>query len=134
MACDAEDCGFQILNDDEIVTFVQEETNHVDDETDDDEDNNDNSKRPSNADAFSALDSYGVVRTTISAEHPTELMLLNRIILFSEKMKVYNGTAKNKLLFSSIKNVLQQAEVVVDFSPAHPRPVEIPMSALQSNY
>ncbi|GFV59164.1 uncharacterized protein TNCV_2339051 [Trichonephila clavipes] len=59
MACDAEDCGFQVLNDDEIVTFVQEESDLVDDQTDEDEDNSNNSessKGPSNADAFSALE------------------------------------------------------------------------------
>ncbi|GFV70735.1 uncharacterized protein TNCV_2022991 [Trichonephila clavipes] len=57
-ACDAEDCGFQMLNDDEIVTSVQEESDHVDDKTDEDEDNNNNAsnKGPSNADAFSVLD------------------------------------------------------------------------------
>ncbi|GFT17101.1 uncharacterized protein TNCV_4738291 [Trichonephila clavipes] len=38
MACDAEDCEFQMLNDDEIVTFVQEESDPVDDETDEDVD------------------------------------------------------------------------------------------------
>ncbi|GFV91741.1 hypothetical protein TNCV_4763061 [Trichonephila clavipes] len=42
MACDAEDSGFQLLNDDEIVTSVQEESNPVDDETDNHEDNNNN--------------------------------------------------------------------------------------------
>ncbi|GFU43069.1 hypothetical protein TNCV_3141791 [Trichonephila clavipes] len=54
MAGDAEDCGFQMLNDDEIVTSVQEESDPVDDETDEDEDSNINefSKCPSNADAF----------------------------------------------------------------------------------
>ncbi|GFW74723.1 uncharacterized protein TNCV_962981 [Trichonephila clavipes] len=57
MACDAEDCGFQMLNDDEIMTSVQEESDPVDDETDKDEDknNNESCKGPSNADAFSAL-------------------------------------------------------------------------------
>ncbi|PRD34021.1 UNVERIFIED_CONTAM: hypothetical protein NCL1_15866 [Trichonephila clavipes] len=39
IACDAEDCKFQMLNDDEIVTSVQEESDPVDDETDEDEDN-----------------------------------------------------------------------------------------------
>ncbi|GFX73231.1 transposable element Tc3 transposase [Trichonephila clavipes] len=34
MACDAEDCGFQMLNDNEIVTSVQEDSDPVDDETD----------------------------------------------------------------------------------------------------
>ncbi|GFW96739.1 DUF4817 domain-containing protein [Trichonephila clavipes] len=58
MACDAEDCGFQMLNDDEIVTSVQEEADHVGDEADEDGDNNNNesSKSPSNADVFSALE------------------------------------------------------------------------------
>ncbi|GFY06808.1 uncharacterized protein TNCV_482131 [Trichonephila clavipes] len=40
MACNAEDCGFQILYEDEIVTSVQEESDPVDDETDEDEGNN----------------------------------------------------------------------------------------------
>ncbi|GFV09446.1 hypothetical protein TNCV_3158441 [Trichonephila clavipes] len=43
IACDAEDRGIQMLNDDEIVTSVQEESNPVDDETDEDEDNNESS-------------------------------------------------------------------------------------------
>ncbi|GFV89671.1 hypothetical protein TNCV_1576441 [Trichonephila clavipes] len=38
--CDAEVCGFQMLNNDEIVTSVQEESDSDDDETDEDEDNN----------------------------------------------------------------------------------------------
>ncbi|GFX79933.1 hypothetical protein TNCV_558321 [Trichonephila clavipes] len=52
--CDAEDCGFQMLNDDEIVTSVLEESDPVKNETDEDEDNNNNesSKGPSNANAF----------------------------------------------------------------------------------
>ncbi|GFW17082.1 hypothetical protein TNCV_2762061 [Trichonephila clavipes] len=50
MACDAEDCGFQILNDSEIVTSVQEKSHPLDDEKDEDEDNNnERSKAPSNA-------------------------------------------------------------------------------------
>ncbi|GFW80936.1 uncharacterized protein TNCV_3780151 [Trichonephila clavipes] len=39
MACDAEDSGFEMLNDDEIVTSVQEESDPLDDETDEEEDN-----------------------------------------------------------------------------------------------
>ncbi|GFW29447.1 hypothetical protein TNCV_743891 [Trichonephila clavipes] len=56
MACDAEDCGFQMLSNDEIVTSMQEESDPIDDETDEYEDNNNNgsSKDPSNAEAFSA--------------------------------------------------------------------------------
>ncbi|GFS75965.1 uncharacterized protein TNCV_4666061 [Trichonephila clavipes] len=56
MACDAEDCGFQMLNDDEIVTSVQEESDPFDDETDEVEYNNKSNKGPSNADTFSALE------------------------------------------------------------------------------
>ncbi|GFW82788.1 uncharacterized protein TNCV_3493581 [Trichonephila clavipes] len=58
MACNAEDCGFQMLNDDKILTYVQEESDPVDDETDENENKNRNesSKGPSNADAFSALE------------------------------------------------------------------------------
>ncbi|PRD20488.1 UNVERIFIED_CONTAM: hypothetical protein NCL1_54467 [Trichonephila clavipes] len=37
---DAEDCGFQMLNDDEIVTSMQEDSDPIDDETDEDEDIN----------------------------------------------------------------------------------------------
>ncbi|GFV45353.1 uncharacterized protein TNCV_4490891 [Trichonephila clavipes] len=55
--CDAKDCGFQILNDDEIVTYFQKESDPVDDETDEDEDNNNNeNSNASIADAFSALE------------------------------------------------------------------------------
>ncbi|GFT42070.1 hypothetical protein TNCV_1668641 [Trichonephila clavipes] len=39
MACGSEDCGFQILNDDEILTSMHEETDRVDDEMDEDERN-----------------------------------------------------------------------------------------------
>ncbi|GFU57188.1 histone-lysine N-methyltransferase SETMAR [Trichonephila clavipes] len=52
MACNLEDCGFQMLNDDEIVTSVQEESDTVDRENN----NNESSKGPSNADRFSALE------------------------------------------------------------------------------
>ncbi|GFW76345.1 hypothetical protein TNCV_1581241 [Trichonephila clavipes] len=60
MACDAEDCGFLMLNDDEIVTSVQEESNPVEDELveDDDNNNNESSKGPSNAVAFSADEAH----------------------------------------------------------------------------
>ncbi|GFU42730.1 hypothetical protein TNCV_3139291 [Trichonephila clavipes] len=48
--------GFQMLNDDEIVTSVQAESDPVDDEPDEDEDNNnESSKGPTNAGGFSAL-------------------------------------------------------------------------------
>ncbi|GFX85500.1 uncharacterized protein TNCV_3716721 [Trichonephila clavipes] len=56
MVCDAEDYGFQMLNDDEIVNSVQEESDPVDDERDEHEDNNESSKCPSNANEFSVLE------------------------------------------------------------------------------
>ncbi|GFV78800.1 hypothetical protein TNCV_4079001 [Trichonephila clavipes] len=47
-----------MIDDDEIMTSVQEESNPVDGETDEDEDNNkyESSKGPSNIEAFSALE------------------------------------------------------------------------------
>ncbi|GFT26798.1 hypothetical protein TNCV_3709831 [Trichonephila clavipes] len=54
--------GFQTLNDDQIGTSVQEESDHVDNETDKDEDNssNESSKGLSKADTFSALETVMV--------------------------------------------------------------------------
>ncbi|GFT82059.1 uncharacterized protein TNCV_3909921 [Trichonephila clavipes] len=80
MACDAEDCGFQMLNNDEIVTSLQEESNPFDDETDEDEDNNNNesSKGPSNADAFSALETAMGWNEQQSECCPTQLLLFKR--------------------------------------------------------
>ncbi|GFX46892.1 hypothetical protein TNCV_4040371 [Trichonephila clavipes] len=51
MAYDAKDCGFQMLNDDEIVTSMQEESDLIVDETDEDEEdnNNESSKGPLNS-------------------------------------------------------------------------------------
>ncbi|GFT47313.1 hypothetical protein TNCV_3749041 [Trichonephila clavipes] len=57
MTCDAEDCEFQMLNEDEMVTSAQEESDPVDGEMHEVEDiNNESSKGSSNADAFSVLD------------------------------------------------------------------------------
>ncbi|GFW61848.1 uncharacterized protein TNCV_4668731 [Trichonephila clavipes] len=80
MACDAENCGFPMLNDDEIVTTVQEESDHVDDEMDENEDNNnESSKGISNADAFSALDTAIEWYDQQSECCPTQLLLLKTI-------------------------------------------------------
>ncbi|GFU23569.1 hypothetical protein TNCV_1343551 [Trichonephila clavipes] len=62
-AYETEDYGFQTLNDDEIVTSVQE-SDFVDDE-DEDNNNDKSSKGSSNADVFCIRQSYRVVRTTI---------------------------------------------------------------------
>ncbi|GFU55915.1 uncharacterized protein TNCV_3971721 [Trichonephila clavipes] len=56
MTCDAEDCGFQMLYDNEIATSLQE-SDPVDDETDEDENKyNQSSKGPLYAVAFSELE------------------------------------------------------------------------------
>ncbi|PRD32213.1 UNVERIFIED_CONTAM: hypothetical protein NCL1_21193 [Trichonephila clavipes] len=92
MACDTEDCGFQMLNDDQIVTSVQEESDPVDDETDEDEDNNNNSencKGPSNADAFSALETAMQWYKQQSVCCPTQLLQLKRIRDFAVKKLRY---------------------------------------------
>ncbi|GFX88817.1 uncharacterized protein TNCV_2575241 [Trichonephila clavipes] len=75
MACDAKDCGFQMLNDDKIVTYVQEISNPVDDETDEDEDNNYNesSNGPSNTNTFSALETAMEWYKQQSERCPTQL-------------------------------------------------------------
>ncbi|GFX81989.1 hypothetical protein TNCV_2571881 [Trichonephila clavipes] len=76
MACDAVDCGFQMLNNDEIM---QEVSDPVDDETDEDKDNNESSKGPSNADAFSALETAMEGYEQQLECCPTQLPLLRRI-------------------------------------------------------
>ncbi|GFX77332.1 hypothetical protein TNCV_5064581 [Trichonephila clavipes] len=82
-----------MLNDDEIVASIQEESDLVDDKTDEDEDNNNESnKGPSNANAFSMLDSYGVVRTTIKVLSYSTTTAQENQRPFSKKTKVYNGT------------------------------------------
>ncbi|GFT14476.1 uncharacterized protein TNCV_4004421 [Trichonephila clavipes] len=69
-----------MLNDDEVVTSVQEESNLVDDGTDDDADNNsESSKGPSNANAFSALETVMEWYEQQSECCPTQLLLLKRI-------------------------------------------------------
>ncbi|GFW47747.1 uncharacterized protein TNCV_2829351 [Trichonephila clavipes] len=73
-------CGFQMLNDDEIVTSVQEESDPVNDETDEDKDNNNESnKGPSNADAFSALQTAMQWYEQQLECYPTQLLMLERV-------------------------------------------------------
>ncbi|GFX85496.1 uncharacterized protein TNCV_3716681 [Trichonephila clavipes] len=72
--------GFQMLNDDEIVTSVQEESDPVDYERNEDEDNNnESSKRPSNADVFSELETAMEWYEPQSECCFTQLLLLKRI-------------------------------------------------------
>ncbi|GFT43904.1 hypothetical protein TNCV_2245761 [Trichonephila clavipes] len=98
IACDAEDYELQMLTDHEIVTSVQEESDPADDETDEyaDNKNKESSKGPSNADAFSALETSMEWYEQQSECCPTQLLLLKRIRDLPAKKKVYNGTAKNK--------------------------------------
>ncbi|GFT24275.1 hypothetical protein TNCV_2064951 [Trichonephila clavipes] len=87
-----------MVNDDEIVTSVQEKSDPVDDETDDGEDNNndESSKDPSNIDAFSAFNShivsgfiycmdrirFSVIRTiTYPNGVPSQLIRINDVLL-----------------------------------------------------
>ncbi|GFW29348.1 uncharacterized protein TNCV_742901 [Trichonephila clavipes] len=73
MACDAKDCGYHVLNDEEIVTYVLENSDPVDDE---DENNNKISKGPSKAEALSALETAMEWYELQSACCPTQLLLL----------------------------------------------------------
>ncbi|GFX80983.1 uncharacterized protein TNCV_1909761 [Trichonephila clavipes] len=69
-----------MLNDDEIVTSVQAESEPVDDVTNEDEDNNNvSSKCPSNAGTFSALETAAEWYEQQSECCPTQLLLLKRI-------------------------------------------------------
>ncbi|GFY14501.1 hypothetical protein TNCV_1315551 [Trichonephila clavipes] len=95
MASDAEDCGFQVLNEDEIETSVQEESDPVDDETDEDEANNESGKGPSNAVAIAALETGMKWYKNRVLFYSTTAAQGNRRHC-SKKTKVYNGTAKNK--------------------------------------
>ncbi|GFX56492.1 uncharacterized protein TNCV_74381 [Trichonephila clavipes] len=68
-----------MLNHDEIVTFMQAESNPIDDETDEDEDNNNNSSKvPSNAGAFTVLETSMEWYEQQSDCCPTQLLLLKR--------------------------------------------------------
>ncbi|GFU50998.1 transposable element Tc3 transposase [Trichonephila clavipes] len=68
-----------MLNDDEIVTSVQEESDPVDDEMDEEDNNNsESSKGPLNADAFSALETAMVWYEQQSAAFSTTAALENQ--------------------------------------------------------
>ncbi|GFW55247.1 uncharacterized protein TNCV_116331 [Trichonephila clavipes] len=86
-----------MLNDDEIATFVQEESNSVDDETDKHEDNNHNksSKSASNADAFCALETAMEWYEQQSECCPTQLQLIKKNRRPCSEKTLQNGTAKN---------------------------------------
>ncbi|GFT53449.1 uncharacterized protein TNCV_3324391 [Trichonephila clavipes] len=86
-----------MLNDDEIKTSVQAESDPVDYETDENEDNNnENSKSIKCWRVFCVRDRYGVVRTTIRVLSYSTTAAQENQRPCSEKTKVYNGTAKNK--------------------------------------
>ncbi|GFX22459.1 uncharacterized protein TNCV_3600911 [Trichonephila clavipes] len=91
-----------MFNDDEIVTYVQEESDPVDDETDEDEDNNNNesSNGPSNTDEFSALETAmeWYERQSRVLSYSTTTVQENQRPC-SEKTKVYDGTVKKNDYF-----------------------------------
>ncbi|GFV88462.1 hypothetical protein TNCV_1242751 [Trichonephila clavipes] len=88
MVCDAEDWGFQMLNDDESVTSAQEESDLVDNEMDEDEDKNNESRNSSsNADVFSALETA---------------MECRFFVFLKTKFERYRITKKNKMRKKSI--------------------------------
>ncbi|GFU13653.1 uncharacterized protein TNCV_939001 [Trichonephila clavipes] len=78
-----------MLNDDEIVSSVQEESDPVNDEADEDEDNiiNKSSKGPSNSGAFSALETAMEWYKQQSECCPTQLLLLKRIRYLTVKKR-----------------------------------------------
>ncbi|GFY19154.1 hypothetical protein TNCV_4225181 [Trichonephila clavipes] len=76
-----------MLNDDKIVTSVQEESNCVEDEMNEDENNNNNesSKDPINVDVFSALKITMERFEQQSGCCPTQLLLLKRFETLQRK-------------------------------------------------
>ncbi|PRD20587.1 UNVERIFIED_CONTAM: hypothetical protein NCL1_54144 [Trichonephila clavipes] len=69
-----------MLNDEDIVTSAQAESDPVDDETDEGEDNNnESSKGPSNAGTFPALETVMEWYEQQSECYSTQLLLLKRI-------------------------------------------------------
>ncbi|PRD37913.1 UNVERIFIED_CONTAM: hypothetical protein NCL1_04697 [Trichonephila clavipes] len=119
MSCDAEDWGFQMLNYDEIVTSVQEESDNDNDETDEDEDNNDeSSKGLSNSDAISVLETAMEWYENRERSYSTTVAQENQRPC-SEKTEVCNVTAKNKRLFSTIKVKLRPVAFSSSMFSAH---------------
>ncbi|GFW25314.1 uncharacterized protein TNCV_5088791 [Trichonephila clavipes] len=116
MTCDAGDCGFQMLNDG-IVTSVQEESDPIDDETNEDEDNNNNqsSKGPSNADAFSLLETAMERYEQQSECSPTQVLLLKIIRHLSAKRRRCIMVKRKISYFSTIKVKLQHFAPILLF-------------------
>ncbi|GFW77551.1 uncharacterized protein TNCV_2499431 [Trichonephila clavipes] len=120
----AEDFRFRMLNDDEIVTSVQEESDPVDDETDEDEDNNNNesTKGPSNADAFFVLETAIEGYEQQSECCPIQLLLLKRIRDLAAKKRSDAYKNDKELVQSAIdyalaeiKNKRLDSEIKLEF-------------------
>ena len=73
------DPGFQILNEDEVITCVQEKYNSTEIETDEDEDDCDKNKGPSHAEAFVALETAMMWYERQHECCSTQLLLLKRL-------------------------------------------------------
>ncbi|GFX79395.1 uncharacterized protein TNCV_1715451 [Trichonephila clavipes] len=100
--------GFQMLNEDEIVTSVQEESDPVDDKTDEYADkNNESSKGPSNADAFSALETAMEWYEQQSECCHTQLLLLEGIRDLADKKRrsTMGSVRERKLLAKHLANL-----------------------------
>ncbi|GFS97729.1 uncharacterized protein TNCV_2558831 [Trichonephila clavipes] len=114
MAGDAEDGGYQMLND-EIVTSVQKESDPVDDETDEDEGNNNNnesSKGPSNADAFSALETTMEWYEEQSECCPTQLLLLKKIRYLAAKKGKCTMIQRKKVIIFYNKDIFSEKQEI----------------------
>lgn len=87
--------GFQILNDNEILSSVEEEQQTVIDGEDiGDEEDEENSKRPNHAEAFSALDTAMSWYEQQEKSCPTQILLLKRIRDLSAKKRQQKSIQK----------------------------------------
>ncbi|GFX31128.1 uncharacterized protein TNCV_2026311 [Trichonephila clavipes] len=97
-----------MLNDDEIVTSVQEESNPVDDKTDEDEDNSsESSKGPSNADAFSALQ-------TAMERYEQQSKCCPKILLFKRVKDLAAKTQKSTTVQRKISDYCPQQSFIFE--------------------
>ncbi|GFS79107.1 hypothetical protein TNCV_4408311 [Trichonephila clavipes] len=99
-----------MLNDNEIVTSVQEESDPVDDETDEDKDNNKSSKGPSNADAFSPLETavqccQGIYSQFGLAIHQNDHQARRRFVEWAQNEIAVVPDFHKRILFSDEANI-----------------------------
>ncbi|GFV61877.1 mariner Mos1 transposase [Trichonephila clavipes] len=100
-----------MLNDDEIVTFVQEESDLINDETNEDKDNNKSSKGPSNADASPALEKAMELYEQQSECYPTQLQPLKRIRDVAAKKRRCTMVQRKVIIFHSKKCIVKGVQL-----------------------